>query len=164
MKTIRNFLTLVGLFVGVLALSAVGARAQQLFSSPIAGTFTLPFEAQWGLMTLPAGEYNLYYGYLSSGGSQVVEVEGIAKGSPRGFIQVASHNPTATTKTMLVCIREGKKGIVRELDMAEIGESVFFAPPQGAKFVASQRNHNVYAQLGEASMLIQRIPVTLNGK
>lgn len=163
MKTIRNVTTLAGVSLMLFALCAPSAKAQALSPTNLGGTFTLPFEAQWGPMTLPAGEYSLYYG-LTGAGTRVVEVIGKAKGSPHGFIGVQKYNLTSTTKTVLICVRWGDSRIVRELDMAEIGESLFFGPPRGAKPVASQRNHNVYAQLGEVPMLIQRIPVTLNGR
>jgi hypothetical protein len=85
MKKIRNLMTFGGLFVAVLALGTTGARAQRLYSTQFAGTFTIPFEVQWGTMTLPAGEYTLSYGIQRSG-ANLVEIAGKAKGSPHGVI------------------------------------------------------------------------------
>jgi hypothetical protein len=164
MKTIRSLMSLVGCSLMLFTLGAVSAKAQGLAMTDLAGTFTLPFDAQWGSMILPAGDYRLYYGNRTLGGTRAVEVVGKAKGSPRGFIAVQGSDLTSTTKSSLVCIRQGNHGIVRELRMAPIGETVYFPLPHGVKLLADQRNHNVYAQLAEAPMLIQRVPVNTSGK
>ena len=62
MKTIRSLMTLAGLFLVLFALSATGAKAQNLSSASFSGNFTLPVAAQWGEMTLPAGNYTLGVG------------------------------------------------------------------------------------------------------
>ena len=52
MKSVRNF-TMTGCLAVVAALNAGLASAQN-----VKGNFTLPFEARWGMATLPAGEYS----------------------------------------------------------------------------------------------------------
>lgn len=163
MKTIRNLATLMGLSLVLFALGATGAKAQGLEITLVGGSFTLPFEATWGNMTLPAGDYNLYYGHMTASGTYVVEVEGKAEGSPRGIIQVQSHNPTLLAKSALVCIRQGQTGIVEALQMPAIGETVFFAVPRGVTLMA-QTNSGTNTLLAEGPSLYQRIPVTLNAK
>jgi hypothetical protein len=163
MKTIRSLMTLAGLCLVLFALGATGARGQVVYSTHFAGTFTLPFEAQWGAMTLPAGDYTLQYGTLDNG-HRLVLVRGTAKGSPYGMIPAGPVDDTSAAKNAIVCVREGNALIVRSLEMPAIGESVRFNLPRGAKLVAKLRNHNGYTQLAEAPMLIQQIPVTLNAQ
>lgn len=167
MKTIRNFTILVGLSLMLFALGAVGARAQGLVTTSLTGTFTLPFDAQWGSMILPAGEYTLNYGQLFTTGTKVVAISGKAKGSPHGWIVARTRELASAAKTQLVCIREGDKGYVSELQMAEIGESASFAVPHGvsvrARVLANNPNPNENTQLAEARIRIQRVPVIPNG-
>jgi hypothetical protein len=163
MKTIRNLMILVGLFVGFLALGTAGAKGQVLDTPSFAGTFTLPFEAQWGKMTLPAGDYTLKFGLLSTGHA-LVEVKGRAEGSLHGVVEAGPYGQTSATKNAIVCIREGNALIVRTLEMPAIGESVAFMLPRGTKLTAQKGKHNGYTQLAEAPMLIQRVPVRLNEK
>jgi len=165
MKTIRSLMTLAGLSVMLFALSATGAKAQQapgLSTTNFAGTFTLPDDAQWGGMALPAGDYALYYGTMWT--QKFVEVVGEAKGSPHGFINSRPSTAASARKSALVCVRAGGTLIVRGLDMAPLGLSVRFAMPRGTQLTARNGKHSGYTQLAEAPMLIQRIPVTLNAK
>jgi len=163
MKTIRGLTTLAGLSVMLLALGATGAKGQANFSTHFAGTFTLPFEAQWGKMTLPAGDYTLQYG-MNEIGHGLVVVRGTANGSPYGSIIAGPLGDTSAKQNAIVCVRDGNALVVRTLDMPSIGKSVDFAMPHGAKFVAHNGKRGGYTQLAEAPMLIQRIPVTLNAK
>jgi hypothetical protein len=163
MKRIRSLMTLAGFSLALVAFGAAGARAQVLTTTNLVGTFTLPFAAQWGAVTLPAGDYTLRYG-VAPGGTAVVEVQGTAKGSPHGFILAQSHDRTSAAKNAIVCIHAGKGGIVRGLDLPAIGESAEFALPQGIKLMANQRDNRTYAQLGDTPELIQRLSIKLNGK
>lgn len=163
MKTIRNLMTFAGFFVVFLALVAPAAKGQVLDKPSFAGQFTLPFEAQWGSMTLPAGDYTLSYGLLGAG-QGIVEVQGKAKGSPHGMIRVEANGPSSATKSGLVCVREGNVLVVRALELPDSSTIARFAMPRGTQLTAHQRNGSKNAQLAEAHMLIQRIPVTLNAK
>lgn len=163
MKMIRISVTLVGFSLFLFALGAVRAKGQFTSSTHFAGTFTLPSEAQWGRMTLPAGNYTLKYGTEDNGHGLIV-VQGIAKGSPYGMILAGPANKTSATKNSLVCIRQGNVLFVVALEMPAAGESVQFILPRSTTLVAHQRNHKGYTLLAEAPMLIQRIPVTLNAK
>jgi hypothetical protein len=163
MKTIRSLMTLVGLSMMVFALSATGAKAQSLTRTNFAGTFTISHEAQWGNMTLPAGNYSLRYGVLNNI-DFLVEVRGMTKGSPHGVIRVAGRDDASASKSALVCVREGGTLIVRKLEMPTIGTTAEFTMPHGARLVARNAKHNGYTQLAEAPMLIEQIPVTFNSK
>ncbi len=164
MKAIRTYVTLVGLSLVLFALSTVGARGQVPYLTHFAGTFTLPFEAQWGTMALPVGDYTLEYGKLLDDGTGLVVVRGTEKGS----LQVILSRParqTSTAKNAIVCIREGNTLIVRALEMQALGGSVHFPLPRGAKrVVRNNGKHRGYTQLVEVPVLLQRISATLNAK
>jgi hypothetical protein len=164
MKTIRNLVTLVGLSVVFFALGATGARAQTLKTPHFSGAFTLPFNAQWGPVSLPAGEYKLYYGRLNDGGPALVEVVGKEKRTPHAFILPQGASDAKATKSALVCVREGGAGIIRALEMPQIGEAVNFRMPRGTQLVAHQSNGSKNVELAQGPMLIQRIPITLAQK
>ncbi|MCL5005783.1 MAG: hypothetical protein M1404_04555 [Acidobacteria bacterium] len=167
MKTIRSLMTLVGLSLLLSALAVTVARAQNLViaATEFSGSFTLPFEAQWGSMTLPAGDYTLSYGrVIDRAGAYAVAIAGEAKGGPHGVLLVQGRSQTSATKDALVCARGSNTLIVRALEMAAIGQSVSFAAPRGAEILAQKGSRGAYTQLAEAPMLIQRVPVKLNGK
>ena len=163
MKTIRNLMALAGLFVAFLALGTAGAKGQVLDTPSFTGTFTLPVEAQWGKMTLPAGDYTLKFGLLSTGHA-LVEVKGRAEGSVHGIVEAGPYGQTSATKNAIVCIRENNALIVRALEMPQIGTAAEFAVPRGTKLTAQKGNDNSYTPLAEAPMPIQRVPVSLNQK
>ncbi|HXH50994.1 MAG TPA: hypothetical protein VNM47_16750 [Terriglobia bacterium] len=158
MKTIRSLMILAGLSVALLALGTAGAKAQAFYSTRFVGTFTLPFEAQWGALTLPVGDYTLEY-VMQEGGRHLAYVRSTAKGGPHGMILARPARRASATKNELVCIRNGKALIVRALEMPVIGESVSFPLPHGAELVAERLNGSTNTQLAQAPMHIQRIPV-----
>jgi hypothetical protein len=163
MEKIRNLVVLFGLSLTLVALGATGARAQGFTMTGVGGAFTLSHEARWGTVTLPAGSYTLQYGYAGSG-LPVVEVHGTANGGPHVIIAAQGQNQTSGTKNAIVCVREGSRLVVRELEMAAISESASFALPRGAQLTAKQSNGKKNIQLAEGPMLIQRIPIKLNSK
>jgi hypothetical protein len=164
MNTIRNWVTLAVLTMVAFALCGTGARAQDLRTTYFGGTFNLPFEAQWGRTILPAGEYNLYYGRLIDGGANMVEVMGKENRRPRVLILSHGVNDATTTRSALVCVRQGGVAIVRALEMPQIGQAVHFNTPRGTRLTAKRSNGNKNVELAEGPMLIQRIPIKLNGK
>jgi hypothetical protein len=164
MKTIRNLAILSGLFLALFALAATGARAQVgqgASTINFIGAFTLPSDAQWGTMTLPAGEYTLNYG--NRYGSYSVEVRGTAKGSPHGRILAGPLGQTSATKNALNCVREGDVLYVRALEMPDIGESAKFKLPHGvevrSKMIAKSHNPSGKTQLAEVVIGVERAPV-----
>lgn len=163
MKTFRSLKTMLGLSLALFALGAIGARGQAMDSAQFGGKFTLPFAAQWGLMTLPPGNYTLQYG-TQKGGQRLVEVRGMAKGSPYGVIQARPGGVTSATRNAIVCVREGSVLIVRALEMSAIGEVVEFAVPHGTKLAAHIGKHNGFAQLDREHTKIQRVALHGNEK
>ncbi len=159
MKTIRRFMVLSGLSMALFALVAIAAKGQVLGSSQFTGTFTLPFEARLGAITLPAGDYSIRYGRLNNGGIYTVAIVAKAGGGPHGWVLPESAEPISATKNALVCIRQGNKRFVSELQMAEIGESVRFALPHRAELMAKLRNHSGNTQLAEVRIPIERMPI-----
>ncbi len=164
MKTIRNFMILVATSLVLLVLAATGAKGQALGSTQFTGTFTLPFEAQLGAMTLPAGDYSIRYGRLNNGGIYTVAITAKAEGGPHGWVLPESADPISATKNALVCVRQGNKITVRALELAEIGESVSFALPHGPELMAKLRNHNGNIQLAEMRVPVERVPIKVNAK
>ena len=164
MKTIRSLMILAGLSLVLFALSATGAKAQIMPSANFRGTFTLPVAAQWGEMSLPAGEYTLSYGQPFRGGTYAVAVTSKADGKGRGYVLVNGNSGVSSKKDALVCIREGDALVVRTLEMPTIGKSAHFTLPHGTQLTARNGKHNGYTQLAQAPMLIERIPVALNSK
>jgi hypothetical protein len=154
--------------LALFALAATEARAQVFDSTRFAGTFTLPFDAQWGAMALPAGDYSLSYGKPFSGGIYVLVVVGKAEGSPRGMIFIRGHGRTSATKNALVSIREGSKAYFRELRLGAIGESVDFTLPHGVRVrawvVAGKRNPNTNTQLTEVGMPVEGVQAKCQGR
>lgn len=161
MKNIRNLVTLTGLLVVFFALSATATRAQSLTTTNFSGTFTLPFEAQWGPVTLSAGEYSLYYGRLNGGGPAMVEVVGKEDRNPHAFILAQGVSDASIKKSALVCIREGNAGIIRVLEIPQLGQAVGFKMPRGVELRAQKNNGNRNVEVAGGPMLLQRIPVTL---
>lgn len=162
-KTIRTLMTLAGLCMALVALGATGANAAVISFPQFTGSFTLPTQAQWGAMTLPAGHYSLYYGRAFDGGTNAVEVVNKADGSVHGIVLVEARNDTSAHSNALVYTREGKVAIVRALDLPALGESLSFALPPSAQLMASLQNHKSNTPLKEEARLnTKRLPASLN--
>ena len=168
MKIIRGLTTLLGLSLVLLALGATRAGAQDLKTTVFGGTFTLPFDAQWGPMALPAGDYSLYYGQIFEGGEYAVRVVSKTNRNSRGWILTKERKSASAAKNSLVCMRDGNSLVVLRLELAAIGESVSFPLPHGvevqSKLIGKHQNKGGNAQLAETRILIQRVPVKLSGK
>lgn len=162
MKTIRNFMILAGLSVAIVAIGAIGAKAEWIPLPEFTGSFTLPVQARWGSVTLPAGDYSFYYGASFKGGPYAVEVVSKADGSVRGMFLVRARKETSASKNALVCTREGNVDIVRALDLPALGESINFSLPPNTELMANRQGHNATNQTAELEGLTQRIPVTPN--
>lgn len=158
MNRLRKLIVLASVLVTFLGLAATGTKAQNLRITEFAGKFSLPFTAQWGAMTLPPGNYNLYYGDLTAGGFRVVEVSDEDQGIRRGVVIPSGRNDAKGEETFLVCVFEGNRAYVHSLQMAAMGQSIGFARPHGvsveAWIMAGNKAHNTKARLAET-----RIPV-----
>lgn len=162
MKTIRSLMILAGLSAVLLALGVPGAKAQRFPTTSFSGTFGLPLEAQWGAMTLPAGEYTLEYGLLNNGHHLVV-VGSATKGRPLGVILAGPRNDASARKNALVCIREGDALIVRALELPAIGESIHFKIPHvvavRSRVIAGHQNEKGFTRVASVAVRIEPVPV-----
>ena len=164
MKMVQSLLTLAKVSLVLWTLGIPGVRAQSLRTANLSGAFTLPFNAQWGAASLPPGEYKLYYGHSYEGGPAMVEVVGKENRAPHAMILAQIVSDATGTKNALVCVREGDAGIIRALELPQIGKAIKFYMPRGARLIAQRHNANKNVQIAEGPMLIQRIPVTLSAK
>ena len=152
--------------MALVALGVTGAKAQSLTKVKYRGDFTLPFQAQWGAMTLPAGDYTLQYGRLEFSGPWFVEIAGTIEGSPHGLILTRTPVEAAGTKTKnaIVCVRQGGVGIVRTLNLPEIGRSISFKMPHGLQLVTRIQDGYTNTLLAGGPLLVQRVPITAGAK
>lgn len=91
-----------------------------------AGKFTLPFEAHWGAVTLPAGHYTFTLNRPGSGSMVIVS---------RGTRAVAiildeGYDLAASGKSELIVKREGNVNTVCDLRLPELGMVFYYAPVQ----------------------------------
>jgi len=114
------------------------------------GQFTLPFEAQWGRATLPAGDYT--FTLNSTGQPAIVE---IAQGTRNVALVMAQSNSTAdaSKESELIVTRSGDRARIRVLHLAELGTDLYYAAPK-----AESR------EMASAPEQTQGVPVILNGK
>jgi hypothetical protein len=112
-------------------------------------------------MTLPAGDYDLYYGYMGRGGIYAVEVANEDTGIHHGWVFPGGIDGVKGEGSFLVCVREGDMGYVRSLQMAEIGESIEFSKPHGVSvetwIMAGKKAYHTNTVLAE--MRIPIVPV-----
>lgn len=131
----------------MLVVLAVPARPQAYLSS---GTFSLPFDAQWGSVKLPAGTYSFDVEDAIHS-HQVLVRQGIRYVGIVPQSEFSDDNKT-NLQASLLCVRHGSSFSVRALRLPEIG-TYYYATPK-------QKNQTV-AQKPE---LIQDVPVILGGK
>ncbi|HXH50358.1 MAG TPA: hypothetical protein VNM47_13530 [Terriglobia bacterium] len=129
---IRNHTTLVGVFPVISSLGPAWRSSFSLHSTEFAGRFTLPFEAAWGEMVLPEGDYALFYGTMGKG-LQCVEILGATQGAPQGIFLVREQSTASVVQNAFICIYKRGRRIIRALELPAIGKSVSFACPTGRK-------------------------------
>jgi len=114
------------------------------------GQFTLPFDAKWGLATLPAGDYT--FTLDSSALPAMIKIE---QGTRNVALVMAQNTETsdASKASELVVTRSGGYARIRVLHLAELGTDFAYGAPK-----AESR------EMASAPELIQRVPITLNGK
>ncbi len=142
-RSISKFLFGIALLV---AIFVAPARSQNYVKG---GTFTLPFEARWGQVMLPAGTYS----FLLAGGynSQIIIQQGTRY---RGIVPVFDFSGRDAKKLehgSLLCVRHNATYSVRALNLPEKG--TFYFP------VSKDKNQTV----AQAPELIQSVPVVVAG-
>ena len=133
----RSHTTLVGVFPVIAHVRKSAPGPLGLRMAEFAGRFTLPFDAAWGEMVLPQGEYALYYGALGEG-LHCVEILGKGKADPKGVFLVREQNSASVVQNALVCTRRGGRHVIRTLELPGIGKAVSFAGPAGWKHTTNQ--------------------------
>ena len=121
MKTIRNYgwIGYIGLAVLASCLGAGLANAQE-----VKGRFTLPFDAYWGQITLPAGVYSFTLDKAQSGGGLK-----LVRGTEAvGIIHAQAYNPKTADHSFLTVTRERGVNSVRELTLSEPGLVLYYGP------------------------------------
>jgi hypothetical protein len=122
------------------------ASAQDAFR----GTFTLPFEAQWGKIVLPAGEYEFTLDHGSVAGMVSIRAEGT-----QGLgvvLNQAVYDQQTIDHSELVLVRSGGNYTVRALRLADLGVTLEYSVPKTGRQIISQ-----------APQLLERIPVAMGG-
>lgn len=127
---------LVGVFPVIFQSSAKGKSALGSSFAEFVGRFTLPFEAEWGEMILPEGDYTLHYGNLD-GGICFVEIAGQDSAKPQGIFFVEGQDTASVVQNALVCVCSDGSQIIRSLELPVIGKAVSFAAPHAKKHAAA---------------------------
>ena len=142
-RMVKNLaLALVGVFIFAGAVNAQEPACQ--------GKFTLPFEAQWGEVTLPAGDYAFTLHSTALGSRIVTVVQGQRKVA-MVMAQGRSHGDSAKASALIVT-RSGGRARIHALHLAELGDFFYGAPKAEG------------LQMASTPQLIQRIPISTNGK
>jgi hypothetical protein len=131
------------LAVAAISLSAVFAAAEDYH-----GEFTLPLEAQWGKIVLPAGTYSFTMNIEKS--PYTIKVQ---RGSETAiFIWLAGKTPLKRVSgpSLLTAIRRGNGLRIRSMDLASEGIMFDFTVPRSDQLL-----------IAEKPDLIQRIPLLM---
>ncbi|HEY6291229.1 MAG TPA: hypothetical protein VI455_06645 [Terriglobia bacterium] len=91
-----------------------------------AGKFTLPFEAHWGLATLPAGEYSFNLDRTGVG----VTLQLFHGTKTVAFVINQSYSDTQSGACALTVVRNSAGNTVRDLSLPELGVVLHYAPPK----------------------------------
>jgi len=123
--------------VAVVAALAFGAVAVRLSAKPAAGgSFNLPFDAQWGIVSLPRADYTFAVDHITSTGAIVVYREGRPVGIVRSQVLESAENKGETAE--LFCVRHEGKFSVRALKMPRVG-TFYFPLPKGLTVMAAKQ-------------------------
>ncbi len=142
------------------ALAALGIcfSAGTLNARELRATFTLPYEASWGGVILPAGDYSLSFESMPSWvqGPAIVLRQG-----ERGvcvLLPISGEERKSLGKSRLVILRGEEKAVVRMLYLSETGTEYRFKIPQGYEVSARMISR------ADKPIKIESIPVTVSGK
>jgi hypothetical protein len=145
---IRSHTILVGVFP---VISPVGLSFRSVFGfgmAEFAGRFVLPFEASWGQMVLPGGDYTLNFGTLGAG-MCYVEILGVGQGRPGGIFLIREENPASVVQNALVCMQRKGRHMIRTLELPAIGKSVSFSGSGTGKSLKTQGSNVKVSRSGE---------------
>jgi hypothetical protein len=143
MNSTRSSILVKVLSLGVLVagINATLANAQE-----IKGKFTMPFEAHWGGITLPPGDYTIT---LDLAARSTVEVMQGRRGL--GFVlrSGVSEDKKSGPSAMLAIPTQGGYRITT-LHLEELGVTLYFAPPKSER-----------VELAQTPALNRRVPILM---
>jgi hypothetical protein len=144
-KTIRHAVE-VRLFTAVLLATCafVAAANAQTFS----GRFTLPFEAHWGKIVLPAGNYT-----INLDSRYNVALLRTANGRAVGFAPIPIVSTSDKGATALLVMIRGDQRIIRSLNLPASGVTLVYPP-------ATDAEREMLAKADQ----VQAVPVIWAGK
>ena len=142
MKSIRSF-TLLNLAVG--SLLAICFNSGLASAQTLEGSFTLPFEAHWGLATLPAGDYS----FKVDGVGRDAKVR-VFRGDDtvvslvnQGFDTAQSHDVSLTV------VQNSAGNFVRDLSLPVIGQVFHYATRKAGRGSEQEIAQNTVALAGK---------------
>lgn len=139
------------LWVAFIALVALGGVTTKLQARPATmGRFTLPFDAQWGMVALPSGEYTFAVDHLATSGTIFVYRGNEAVGVVRP--QELENGGNADGAGHLLCVRHDGKVTVRALELPQVGTYYFSLPRDLDTLVAQQ------------PQLVETVSIQVNGE
>ncbi len=135
----------------LLAVLAVGLSAGAASAQTFEGKFTLPFEARWGKAVLPAGDYT--FNVDPDTAPYIVVLRHKQKGVAYVTTDSVISRDAFSGSSALIAVRSGGKYRIRTLHLANAGVVLGYAFPKAERqFIA------------QAPVLLQRIPVSVQGK
>jgi hypothetical protein len=146
MRGIRNLtgVGLIGALVLAASLTASFASARQ---GDFLGHFTLTSETRWGQAVLPAGRYTFELDLTHD----LITVRGQHRAA---MIMSATHDTDTRVKlSALILVSRRGKATVRALQLARDNVVLLYAVPKETR-----------EELAQGPTMIQRVPVTINGK
>jgi len=132
MKSARSF-TLIGCLTVAAALSAGSASAQA-----VKGHFTLPFEARWGINTLPAGDYSFRLDHATLDGTLALYRGTQAVGLVKSQGYSPNHDRTGSSALVVTRDKAGSSPVVTTLRLAGPGLVFFYRSPKPKHGTASE--------------------------
>jgi len=137
------------LFVSLLTLFA----SSVLNAEQVKGSFTLPFDAYWGDILLPAGHYT--FSLDTTGANPVVIHPGLRSRYVKFGFSEALHSPA---KSQLVIVHTADRAMVNAVYISELKTAFWFKVPE--KYSVT---HRVIAD-SKPTPNLDFVPVTVNGK
>ncbi|MGD0227034.1 MAG: hypothetical protein ABSF71_32305 [Terriglobia bacterium] len=115
-----------------------------------AGKFNLPFEVRWGQAVLPPGNYSFTVNSsVSPPNTVLVRGENLSA----RIIMSPVHDDSFSGKNELIVERQGERGTVRTLRLADVGLVLYYPAPKAERQI-----------LAQAPVLIQQLPILIARK
>lgn len=119
---------------GVIACAVIAPRLKA--TTAVQEKFTLPFDAKWGKVSLPAGDYTVAISQYSSVARVVISHAGRNVGVT--VPEIFDYTETKSKIAELVCIRHDGSATVRELRIPQVG-TYYFPLPKDVTLMAAQQ-------------------------